>query len=122
MRATYACNTAAAVAVRTDQQRALDVAGDDVGLFPRARGLRPAALRAPLLDLRQLVDEEDALALRARRGLHDPHGVGVAPELLHEQRVVGGQQVGHRHEVQTARLGAAAAAAAGEGRVLCQVL
>ena len=47
----------------------------------------------PLLDLRQLVDDENALALGPRRGLHDPHGVGVASELLHEQRVVCGEQI-----------------------------
>eukprot|EP00981_Chlorochromonas_danica_P015428 scaffold12089_cov176-Ochromonas_danica.AAC.6 len=80
-----------------DEQRVLDVARDDVGLFQRQRG--PLALGGPLLDLRQLVDDEDALALGARGGLHDPDRVGTAPELLHEERVVRGQQVSHGHEV-----------------------
>mmetsp|Transcript_25006 Transcript_25006/g.63425 ORF Transcript_25006/g.63425 Transcript_25006/m.63425 type:complete len:211 (-) Transcript_25006:8-640(-) len=46
----------------------------------------------PPLDLRQLVDDEDALALRFGGGFHYPHLSGVLAELLHKQRVVGGQQ------------------------------
>ena len=112
----------------TDTDRTV-LPGYDVGLLERHLG--PAALRAPLLDLRQLVDDEDALALRPAahtqtdtpttseeeskrrgirggigtwegapgRGLHDPHGVGVAAELLHEQSVVRRKQVRHRNEV-----------------------
>ena len=44
---------------------------------------------APFLDLRQLVDEEDALALCFAYRFHDPRPVRRASELLHEQGVVG---------------------------------
>lgn len=84
------------------QQRVVHVTGDDVGLAHRGTRralLTPAALRAPLLYLCQLVDQEDPLALRTRSGLHDPHGIGIAPELLHEQSVVRWKKVRHRHEV-----------------------
>lgn len=50
----------------TDEQRVVDVARDHVRLSRGSPGrglLRPAALRGPLLDLRQLVDQEYAFAL-----------------------------------------------------------
>ena len=56
------------------------------------------------MNLTQLVDEKDALALGARSWLHDPRCVGVLPELLLEDYVVAGQDVRqrwfHRNNVQ----------------------
>ena len=43
---------------------------------------------APFLDLRQLVDEEDALALCFAYRFHDPRPVRRASELLYEQGIV----------------------------------
>lgn len=58
-----------------------------------------AAVAGPLLDLRELVDEEDAFSLRLPARLHDPRAGRALPELLHEQVVVGRQHERHRHEV-----------------------
>ena len=68
----------------TYEQGIIHISGDDVRLPHGARGRRPARLGAPLLDLRQFVDQEDPLALGARGGLHNPHRIRVASELLHE--------------------------------------
>ena len=68
----------------TYEQGIIHVSGYNIGLPHGARGSGPARLGAPLLDLRQFVDQEDPLALGARGGLHNPHRIRVASELLHE--------------------------------------
>ena len=50
-------------------------------------------------DLRELVDQKDALSLSFATRFHDPGAGGAFPE-LHEQVVVGGQHVGDGDEVQ----------------------
>ena len=85
----------------SDEKRVLDVPGDDVGLgfivfgfaflrgFPsRVRSVFGVVPVAPFLDLRQLVDEEDALALCFAYRFHDPRPVRRASELLYEQGIV----------------------------------
>ena len=58
------------------------------------------AVPGPLFDLRELVDQEDALSLGFATGFHDPGTRGAFPEPLHEQVVVGGQHVGDGDTVQ----------------------
>ena len=90
------------------EERIVDVAGDDVGLLHQVRVEHSLALPRPLLQLGQLVDEEDARALRLPARLHDPGGVGVLAVLLHKHVVVRGQDEGRGDEVQiqVATLGA----------------
>ena len=57
------------------------------------------AVPGPLFDLRELVDQKDALSLGFATRFHDPGAGGAFPELLHEQVVVGGQHVGDGDEV-----------------------
>lgn len=85
-----------------DQQRLVHVAADDVGLARELRRVRPVC--GPLADLRELVDDEDALALRVVRRLHDPHLRRVLAELLDEERVVGREEVGRRQKVEVVPL------------------
>lgn len=40
------------------------------------------------LDVRQLGEKEDALALRLPNGLHDPDAAGLALERFHEQAIL----------------------------------
>mmetsp|Transcript_23697 Transcript_23697/g.61548 ORF Transcript_23697/g.61548 Transcript_23697/m.61548 type:complete len:332 (+) Transcript_23697:422-1417(+) len=81
-----------------DEEGVVDVARHDVVLrgLPVGRHLA----RSPFLHLAELVEQEDALPLRARRGLHDPRGVGLLAELLHKEAVVLRQHVRHGHKVQ----------------------
>mmetsp|Transcript_38492 Transcript_38492/g.84589 ORF Transcript_38492/g.84589 Transcript_38492/m.84589 type:complete len:210 (+) Transcript_38492:211-840(+) len=58
------------------------------------------ALRDPALDLRQPVDDEDADSLRFGGGLHDPHGVGRATELLGQESVICRQNEGGRDTLE----------------------
>jgi hypothetical protein len=58
----------------------------------------------PIVDLRELVEQKDALALRLADRLHDPDRVGVVLELFDEEAVVGGQHVCVWEEVVLARL------------------
>lgn len=57
------------------------------------------AVPGPLFDLRELVDQKDALSLGFATRFHDPGAGGAFPELLHEQVVVRGQHVGDRNKV-----------------------
>ena len=91
----------------TNQLRVLNVSLDDVrrrlGLVGAA-GL-PRCILLPVVDLRELVEEEDALALSGAGRLHDPDGAGrVVLELLDEEAVVGRQHVRAREEVVLGRL------------------
>ncbi len=72
------------------EERVVDVPRDDVGLFDQVgveHGAGPR-LPGPLLELRQLVDEEDARPLGLPAGLHDPGARRVLAVLLHEHVVV----------------------------------
>ena len=60
---------------------------------------RGFAVPGPLFDLRELVDQEDALSLGFATGFHNPRTRGAFPELLHKQVVVGGQHVGDGDKV-----------------------
>lgn len=60
---------------------------------------RCLAVPGPLFDLRELVDQKDALSLGFAARFHDPGAGGALPELLHEQVVVGGQHIGDRNKV-----------------------
>lgn len=65
----------------------------------RSRG--GAAVPGPLLDLGQLVDEEDAFALRLSTRLHDPRAGWVLAKLLHKEVVVGRKHERHRNKICT---------------------
>lgn len=79
-----------------EEQRVEDVALADVVL---GREVLVGAL--PLADVRDLVEDEDALALALGGRLHDPqHLLAVLPlELLVEDHVLAGHQEGRRQEV-----------------------
>ena len=62
-----------------DEEGIVDVSRDDVGLLHQVGVEHRPALPRPLLQLRQLVDQEDATALRLSARLHDPGGVWVLP-------------------------------------------
>lgn len=67
----------------------------------RGRSRGGAAVPGPLLDLRQLVDEEDAFALRLSTRLHDPCAGWVLAKLLHKEVVVSGKHERHWNEICT---------------------
>lgn len=77
-----------------DKEGSVDVLWDNIGftqvdlVFGKWRVVRP------LFDLGELIDEEDALALRTGVGLHDPCLLRLPSELLHENCIVTWQHVG----------------------------
>ena len=81
------------------KKRPVNIATDDV-LLALLRVERQLAAVGPLLDLPQLVDEEDAGALRPRGRFHNPGGSRVLFELLLEYHIVVWKAIGHRHDVQ----------------------
>ena len=63
----------------TDEEGVVNVSGDDVGFLHQVGVEHRPALPRPLLQLRQLVDQEDPTSLRLSTWLHDPCGVGILP-------------------------------------------
>ena len=76
-----------------NKQWLVDVLGDDVFVDVSVH------LPRPPLELRQLVDEENALALRTAGRFHDPSGVRVLLVLLLENGILAREAPGHRHNV-----------------------
>lgn len=67
----------------------------------RQRSRGGAAVPGPLLDLRQLVDEEDAFSLSLSTRLHDPRAGWVLAKLLHKEVVVSGKHECHWNKICT---------------------
>ena len=63
----------------TNEEGVVNVSGDDVGFLHQVGVEHRPALPRPLLQLRQLVDQEDATSLRLSTWLHNPCGVGILP-------------------------------------------
>ena len=81
------------------KQRPVNIATDDV-LLALLSVERQLAAVGPLFDLPQLVDEEDAGALRPRGRFHNPGCSRVLFELLLEYHIVVWKAICHRHDVQ----------------------
>lgn len=104
-----------------DEERIVYVARYHVGLLADLRRKSIARLARPFLQLRQLVDQKDAGALRFAARLHDPRGQRILAILLDKHIVVGGQNERGGHEVKVQVLAADGAAGAGIVSLLGQL-
>lgn len=66
-----------------NQQGVFNVSRYKIGIL--CRQACPTCATAPLFDLRQAIDDEDALPLGSICRLHNPDGISVPSKFLHKQ-------------------------------------
>ena len=75
------------------------IPGDDVRVLECCLLERHLCRVRPALQLLQLIDKEDSLALRACSRFHNPSGITVLLKLLLENGIISRQQPSQRHNI-----------------------